>query len=79
MLPEIGWTGSLNDVRVEVCGGVGLEGQLRWFAYPLSCTEYRGYVRFPAFGLNIQFFAPGSSEVAVGFFSLLYLLVQNFP
>ena len=26
---------------------------------------------------NIQFFAPGSSEVAVGFFSLLYLLVQN--
>ena len=69
--PEVGWTGSLNDVRVEVCGGAGLEGWLRRFAHPLSCIEYRGCVQYPAFALNTTFFALGSSEVAVGFFSLL--------
>ena len=26
LFPEVGRTGSLNGVRVEVCGGVGLEG-----------------------------------------------------
>ena len=53
--------------------GVRQEGWLRWSARPLGGVERRGPAQDPAF-------APGSSEVAVGFFwPFLYLVVQNLP
>ena len=44
------------------------------FCPPLCGVEFRGHTQYPAF-------SPGSSEVAVGVFFLvfLYLLVQNLP
>ena len=52
--------------------GFGLEGrQLRWFAHPLGGVECRGHAQCPAF-------APGSSEVTVGFL-VFVSFVQNLP
>ena len=63
-----------------MCPGVRSEGWLRSSAHPFGGVEFRGHVQYPVF-------APGSSEVAVGgFFVLfglvwvfLYLVVQNLP
>ena len=72
-LPKGGQTCSFYGVRVEVCPGVGLEGRrLRWAAHPLGGVVCRGHAQCPAF-------APGSSEVAVGFLVFLYLVVHNLP
>ena len=55
-----------------MCPGVGPEGWLRWSAHPLGGVECRGHAQCPAF-------APGSSEVAVGFLVFLYLVVHYLP
>ena len=70
----MGWgAGTLYGVRVGVCPGVGSEAWLRWFAHPLGGGVCRGHARYAAF-------APGPSEVAVGFFLIfLYLFVYNLP
>jgi len=47
------------------------EGWLRWSAHPLDDVECRGQAQYPAF-------APGSSEVALGFLVSVYL-VHNLP
>ena len=59
-------------VRVGVCPGVGPEGWLRWSAHPLGGVVCSGHAQCPAF-------APGSSEVAVGFLVFLYLAVHYLP
>ena len=64
--------GSSYGVSVGVCPGVGQEGRLRWSAHPLGGVLCRGHAQCPAF-------APGSSEVAVGFLVFLYLVVHNLP
>ena len=48
------------------------EGRLRWSTRPLGVAECRRPVQLPAF-------APGSSEVAVGFLVSLYLLSIMCP
>ena len=44
--------------------GVPLEEWLRWSAYPLGAGVYRDHEQRPAF-------APGTSEVKVGFLAIL--------
>ena len=51
------WAFSLRGVRVGVCQGLGLEGWLRWFAYPLGGVVCRGHVQYPAFALNSRSFS----------------------
>ena len=64
---------SLYGVRVGVGLGVWLEGRLRCFAHLLGGVVCREYAQYPTF-------VPGSSKIAVGFFSLfVYLGVQNLP
>ena len=53
--------GSLYGVGVGVCPGVGLQGWLRCFAHLSGGVQCR---------LSTPAFAPGSSEVAAGFFGL---------
>ena len=75
-----GWWGgqacSLYRLRVRVCPGVRLKEvfcpPLRWW-----CVQ-RTYV-VPHFCSRPPDFAPGSSKVAVGSFSLLYLLSRICP
>ena len=57
---------------VEVCPGVRLEGWLRWFAYPLGGGVCRGPCPGTLLLLPTPCFAPGSSEVTVGFFGLSF-------
>ena len=52
--------------------GVPLEEWLRWSAYPLGAGVYRDHEQRPAF-------APGTSEVKVGFLAILYLAFPNCP
>ena len=52
--------------------GVRPEGWLRCSAHPSGGVVCRGHALYPAF-------APGSSEMAVGFFGLLYLLSRICP
>ena len=70
--PEEGWAGSSYGVRVGVCPGVGSEVWLKWLAHPWGGVECRGRSQYPVF-------APGSSEVAVGYLVSVYLVVQNLP
>ena len=67
-----GGSGPLYGVRVGAGPGVRPEGWLRWCAHPSSDAMCRGHVQYPAF-------APGSSEVAVGFLVFSYVLAHNFP
>lgn len=55
--------------------GVKLERWLRWFSHPFGGVVCRVHALYPAFLLP-AFFAPVSSEVAVGFFHLLVSLPQ---
>ena len=56
-----------------MCPGVGPEAWPRYFAHPFGGVECRGHVQYPIF-------APGSSEVTVGFFLVfLYLVIHNLP
>ena len=55
---------------VGVCSRVRPEGWFRWFAHPLV------YARVMQ---SAMVFSPGSSEVAVGFFSLIVSFVQYLP
>ena len=61
-------------MRVRLCPGVGLEGRLGCFAYPLSAVVCKGHGQYPAFASSTVFvfffFATDSSKVAVGFFGL---------
>ena len=52
-----------------MCPEVGLEGWLRCFAPRFGGVECRGHAQYPAFTL-------GSSEVAVGFFGSLCILLS---
>ena len=52
--------------------GVGPEGWLRWSAHPFGGVGCRRHVQYATF-------APGSSEVTVGFLVFLYLVVHNLP
>ena len=72
LLPKAGWTGSLYGVRVRKCSGVRLEGCLRRW-----CVQGAGAV--PCFCSQPPVFAPGSSEVAMRLFSLLYLWSRICP
>ena len=67
----LGMSWFLIGVRIMACPGVRLEGWLRWFAHTLGGVVGEGADRqYPAF-------APGSSEVEVGFFYLCVSFVQN--
>ena len=55
-----------------MCPRVGLEAWLRWSAHPFGGVLCSGHAQDPAF-------APSSSEVAVGFWGFLYLVVCNLP
>ena len=68
---------SLHGVRVGLCPGIGLEGWLRWFVHLFVVSNAGGRVRSPAFAPYPILFASGSSEIAVGCFWALYLLVQD--
>ena len=67
-----------------MCPGVGLEGWLGCFAHPLGAVVCRGHAQYPA-GAPIPYFAPGSSEVVVGwsfnflFFGFSAAFVQFAP
>ena len=65
-----GRTDSLYGVRVRADLGAS-QKWLRWSAHPLDDVECRGQAQYPAF-------APGSSEVALGFLVSVYL-VHNLP
>ena len=56
--------------------GVKLEGWLRWFSHPFGGVVCRVHALYPAFLLP-AFFAPVSSEVAVGFLVFLYFIVND--
>ena len=64
---------SLYGVRAAAYPGVGPEGWLRLFAYPLGGAECRGHVQCPAFCCWL--FRSGSWA----FFGLLYLLSRICP
>ena len=53
-----------------MCPGAGPEGWFRSFAHPLGDAVARENEQYPAFTPNLLLFAPGSSKVAVVFFSL---------
>ena len=53
-----------------VCPRVGWEWWLRSFAHPLGGAVGREDEQYPAFTPDLLLFAPGSSKVAVVFFSL---------
>ena len=57
--------------------GIGLEGWLRWCVFLFVVSSAGEHVQYPAFAPYPSFFPPGSSEIAVGCFLSLYLLVQN--
>ena len=64
-------------MRVGLCPGIGLEGWLRWFVHLFVLSRAGGHVQYLAFAPYSSFFAPDSSEIAVGCILSLYLLVQN--
>ena len=70
---------SFYGVKVGVCPGLSRRGGVGRF--PLICgVNCRGQVQYPAFAPDTQFFVtPNSSEMIVGFFVFLYLLVRNLP
>ena len=57
--------GSLYRVREGCVQGVGPEGCLRQFPYPLVAIVCRGHGQVPCWCCHPPAFAPGSSEVAV--------------
>ena len=59
-------------MRVGADQWVGPEEWLRWSAHPLSGTVCRDHVQLP-------YFAPGTSEMAVGILAFLYLFIHNLP
>ena len=63
--------GSVCGVRVGVVQGSVQRGGLGGLPTPHG-PVCRAHARYPAF-------APGSSEVAAGFFIFLYLVVHNLP
>ena len=54
-----------------MCSGIRLEGWLRWFAHP-TVVLCAGAGAVPCFCSQPPVVAPGSSEVAVRLFSLLF-------
>ena len=56
-----------------------VRGWLTWFAYPSGGTECSAHAQYTIFAANPLVFPPGSWEVAVELFGLLYLSVYNLP
>ena len=54
-----------------MCPGVGPEGWLRCFAHPFGGVGVLGACAVPCFGSQHPVFAPGSLEVAAGFWSFV--------
>ena len=57
---------------------VGLEGWPRWSAHPFVVLSAGEHV-YPAFAPNTQVFASNSSEMAAGFFFLVFFGPEFAP
>ena len=55
------------------------EEWLKWLAHPFGGVECRRHAQYTAFCYRHPVFAPGSSEVVVGFLVFLYLVVYSLP
>ena len=69
-------------MRVRLCPGVGLEGRLGCFAYPLSAVVCKGHGQYPAFASSTVFvfffLLQTLQKWQLGFLVSLYLLGPEF-
>lgn len=72
LLPEWGWAGPLNKVRVGAGPGVMLEGCLRWCVHSLQGAVCRDHEHCPAFTSD-------TSEMTVEFWVFLYVVIHRLP
>ena len=78
-LPEVGRAGSLCEVRVGLCPGVGPEGMAWVFCPPLCGIECRGHAQYPTFASDTGFCSWLFRSGSWSSWSFCIFFVHNLP